>query len=166
MFGFDTVMYILWAISLIYSGVTYSMNASKAREAKKQAIQQYYQALQKGKTESTVFKASQASAKTSKENAQKYSIISEQLQEEATAREQQTRPDAYTGHRPRTTKQRQKDFGNKYAAREEKKEDFIGSGVELHLAVPLLSRNDFAETSFTKINFDVEKFNTNYLGEA
>lgn len=162
MFGFDTVMYILWVASIIYSGVTYSQNASKARDAKKQAIQEYYRAVQKGQTESRVFKASQASAKTAKDNAQKYTIASEQLQEEATAREQQTRPDAYKGHRPRTTQQRQLDFGNRYAARGSKED----SAAKLHLEIPLLSQVDFADTSFTDRKFNVENFNTNYLGEA
>ena len=153
MFGFDTVMLILGVASMIYSGVTYSQNASRAREAKKQAIQDYYHALQKGQTQSRVFKASQASAKTAKENSQKYTIASEQLQEEATAREKQTRPDAYTGHRPRTTQQRQKDFGNKYAAREKDLGD--SEQVGLHIEVPLLSRNDYADRNFLKMNFNI-----------
>jgi len=162
MFGFDTAMIILWIASMIYSGVTYSQNASRAREAKKQAIQEYYQSLQKGQTQSRVFKASQASAKSARDNATKYTVASEQLQEEASAREQQTRPDAYKGHRPRTAGQRQKDFGNRYAAKQQQEDRPDG----LHMEVPLLGQSDFAQRDFLQYNFDVEKFNTNYLKEV
>lgn len=168
MFGFDTVMYILWIASMIYGGVSYAQNAAKAREAKARAIKEYYQALQKGKTQSTVFKAAQASAKTAKENATKYTVASEQLQEEASAREQQTRPDAYTGHRPKTTSQRLKDYGNKYAAKDAQAED--GKTEEdllmIHLRMPLLSKQDFTKVNFMQYNFNVENFNNNLAKEA
>jgi len=165
MFGFDTAMLILWVASMIYSGVTYSQNASRAREAKKQAIQEYYQSLQKGQTQSRVFKASQASAKTARENASKYTVASEQLQEEASAREYQTRKDAYEGYKPKTTAERMKSFGNKYAAKEqakgeEEKEDM------LHMQLPILSRQDFTKMDFLSYNFDVENFNNNFAKEA
>jgi len=159
--AFEVVSLILMILSTVYSAASSVQNASRLKDAQKQAEQDYYRALQKGQTQSRVFKASSASAKTAEGNAKKYTGASEQLANEASAREKQSRPDAYSGYRPRSTKQRMQDFGNKRSAKAYEEED-----PNLHLQLPLLNFVDFSNRDFLKTNFNVENLNTNYLGEV
>lgn len=158
---FEIVSLILTILSTVYSVASSAQAATKLKDAQKQAEQDYYRALQKGQTQSRVFKASSASAKTAEENSQKYTAASEQLADEASAREKQSRPDSYSGYKPRNTKQRMQDFGNKRAAKAYEEEN-----ANLHLQLPLLTFVDFSNRDFLKTNFNVENLNTNYLGEV
>lgn len=145
-------VYTMAAIMMItYAAASSSQARSAQRSAQDAAMQDYYRQVQKGQTDSRVFKASQASARDARMNAIKYTGASEQLANEATAREKASREQPGQGYRPRSTAQRLKDFGNEY-----------GRFIDVDLETPVL----LATEDMMKYNFDVQNFNINYLEEA
>jgi hypothetical protein len=145
-------VYTMATIMAITASVAMSaQNASKARDAQRQATEDYYRQLQKGKIESNAFKTSQASYKSTKMQAQKYSLISEQMQMEAQARETFKGTRQQTGYRPRTDEQRLRDFQMFHSAK----------------SISMLEENKVLEEQdlFKPYNFGIENFNVNYFGE-
>lgn len=127
---------------------------SKERGYRDEAIKNYYASLQKGKTESTVQKSAKASAHNMKFAGMQATSVSEQMVSEAAAREQfsrqyQTKSNK-AGFKPRTLKQRQKDFGNKKVG------EFVEFPAE---SITLLDDQDVFKPS----NFGVQNLNTNYF---
>lgn len=158
MFGFDTWVWVLLIASTAYSIHGQVEQANKVRAAR----QDYYNKLQQYNQKQNAFASAKASSKDARLNAQKYSLISDNLAADATRREGESKQ---VMEKKRPLKQLFNDFGNKWAA---------GSIAFVKPNnVLLISKSDFNKTpaflkepDFLQFNFDVEKFNTNFLGEA
>jgi len=155
-------MYAVYTMATIMiaaaAAASAAQQASAARSARDAAIKDYYRQLQKGKTESTVFKASKASSRYARINAVKYSSASEQLVAEANAREKFSREKPQSQNR--STEKRLKDFGNQRASFDPDKSDAEGKSIHLLLT------EDFTQVDHTQLNFNVENLNTNFFGEV
>ena len=162
MFGFDTWLWVLVIASTVASVSMRAAQANDMRNKRAQATQDYYNKLQQHNQKQAAFSSSQKSSKDVRLNAQKYSLISDQLVEDATRREGQSKQNI---ERNRPLRKLLADVGNKYASSTVsfvKPEDVL-----------LIAKGDFNETpgflkqpDFTKFKFNVEKFNTNFLGEV
>lgn len=139
-------------MSLTYSIAMAARQASQAKQAQADAVKNYYAELQKGKVQTKAFESSKGSFKDVRMQAQKYSLISVQMQKEAAAREsfRGTRQDP--GFKPRTDKQRLQDFNLSYSAK----------SISMETEDKVLEMQDL----FKPYNFGVENFNINYFGEA
>lgn len=162
MFGFDTWIWVLLIASTVASTSMRIQQANDARNARQQAVQDYYNKLQQYNQQQNAFASARASSKDARLNAQKYSLISDNLTADATRREGESKQ---AMEKKRPLKQLFNDFGNKWAA---------GSIAFVKPKdVLLISKGDFNKTpeflkepDFLQFNFDVEKFNTNFLGEV
>lgn len=141
--------YTMAAIMMITYGVaSAAQQKSKAASERASALKSYYDQLAKGKTQSQAFASSRGSFRDVRMQASKYSGISEQLIQEAQAREKvRGSRQSWAGYKPRTSQQMMQDFGLVYASKT------IDMGIE----EIELSKQDL----FKPYNFGVENFNNN-----
>ena len=145
-------MYAVYTMAAImmttYGVVTAAQQKSKAASERSSALKSYYNQLAKGKTQSQAFASSKGSFKDVRMQASKYSGISEQLIQEAQAREKvRGSRQSWAGYKPRTSQQMMQDFGLVYA----------GKSIDMGTEEIELSKQDL----FKPYNFGVENFNNN-----
>lgn len=165
MFGIPAaVIWIIAILSTVYNVMSTAQKKSQAADARRSAIQDYYRQLQKGQTESRVFKSSQASTRDMRLQARRFTQASEQLVEEAAAREKFSQTQRSKEAQYRDLKARQIMFDNKYST---KRSLFMPSPEGGKETDVLLAQENFGElTGIFSTQIDVEIFNNNYFGEA
>lgn len=145
--------------STVYSVASSFQRKSELASKRQAAIQDYYRQLQRGQTQSRVFTASQRSVKDVRAMADRYTSISQQLVEEASAREKFSRSEG----KYRDVLARQRSFGNKYSANREIFQPTPDDKPE----TILLARSDFGQTpDVFQTKFNIEIFNYNFIEEA